>query len=229
MPQINKIVHLVRDSYEWCLSNYLYHIQYPTPEKFFKSINKNINSWFNEKELRFMSNEINLDFIYIQELINYVKSIYHCPSGKSYYQYLRSISPEKAIIIESTRFLLNNHVSAGCDHLRMAINSKYLNLYTNNVLTLNINDFREYNIDSTLKKLYLFFIGDEISKEKLKSISSEFNYNLKKNDKKGFITHNKVTHDTKNRLLNSLKENKEISFILNYINLITPTSYFAHN
>ena len=65
--------------------------------------------------------------------------------------------------------------------------------------------------------------------KKLKSISSEFNYNLKKNDKKGFITHNKVTHDIKNRLLNSLKENKEISFILNYINLITPTSYFAHN
>lgn len=230
MPQINKIIHLVRESYDWCLSNYLYHIQYPTPEKWFKKVNTDINQWFNEKELRFMCNEINLDFKHIQNLINYIKSVYNCPIGKNYYQYLRSICPKKGIIIETTRFLLNNKRTAGCDHLRMAINSKYLSSNTNKVLTLHMNDFRGNNIGSTLKKLFTFFVDDKILKTYLKGIKSDFKKKYKKTKKKKrkHITYNKVPQDYKKKLLNSLKKNKEISFILNFINLITPKSYFMN-
>lgn len=223
MPQISKIIHLVRCSYDWCLSNYLYHIQYPTPEKWFESVNININSWFNKDELLFMSDELNLDFAYIQKLINYIKSVYNCPPGKNYYQYLRSIPPEKGIIIETTRFLLNNNYHGGCDHLRMAINSKYLNYHSKNILTLHMNDFRENNIKPTLEKLFSFIIGYKISKKHLKSIVSDYKQTPKK---KNHVTYNKVSEDHKNKLLNSLKENKEISFILDYIDLLTPKSYF---
>ena len=224
MPEINKIIHLVRDSYEWCLSNYLYHIQDPTPEEWFKSINSNINSWFNEKELRFMSNELDLDFIHIEKLINYIKTIYDCPPKKNYYQYLKSIPAEKAIIIETTRFLLNNNFSGGCDHFRMAINSKYLNYRSNNVLTLHMNDFREDKRKFTLETLFLFCFDDKISKNYLNDIISNFEKKTDSKKKGNHFTHNKFSEEYKNNLINCLRKNEEISFILNYINILTPKS-----
>jgi hypothetical protein len=223
MPKINKVIHLVRDPYEWCLSNYLYHVQNPTPEKWFNKINTNINTWFNKKELLFMSNEINLDFVHIEELINYIKSVYNCHSDISYYQYLKSISPEKAIIIETTRFLLNNNYHGGCDHLRMAINSKYLNFHSKNVLTLHMNNFR-YNFEHLLKKLVSFIFVDKISKNKLKIINNDLKKKYNDSKKGNHVTYNKYSAAHKKKLLNVLKKNKNISFILNYIKNLTPKS-----
>ena len=145
----------------------------------------------------------------------------------THYQYLRSIPPQKGILIETTRFLLNNNYSAGCDHLRMAINSKYLDSTNNNILTLHMNDFKHNNIEPTLKVLFSFLFGDEMSKKYLKIVLCQYKKNYEQAKNKNHVTHNKYSENHKKKLLDLLRNNKEISLILDYINLKTPNSYFV--
>ena len=50
--KIDKVIHFIRDPYEQSVSNFTYHIQQPTPEKWFLKVSNNINSWFHNSILK---------------------------------------------------------------------------------------------------------------------------------------------------------------------------------
>ena len=224
MPKINKVIHFTRESYSWAISNYLYHTQQPTPEKWFLNINKDINTWFNVDELKFLSKKINLDYIYIDNLINHIKSIYNCPDNLSYYQYLISLPREDGIIIETTRFLLNNNYCAGCDYFRSYIISKNLEKHKNKVLNLKMSDFQDTNFEKTIKKLYLFiFDNKEVNFQKIfqklkevKMLQSKIKM-LKK--RATHFTQNLISKECREKIKKSLENDKHLSYILNYTNI----------
>jgi len=213
MPCINKIVHYVRESYDWCISNYLYHSRIPTPESFFLHIKPDIDDWYNEEELKFMVNQINLDYKYIHDLIDYIKSIYDCPKDKSYYEYLISLSLEKGLIIETCRFLLNN-----MDHYRMVIISQLLKPHSNTI-TLCMDNFRNSNISTTIPSLYKFIFDQQLLPAEYTNIITEYTDDYNNSNHK---THNSISSFKRNELVNVLKKENSISYILDYINLYTP-------
>lgn len=215
MPKINKVIHFVRESYDWCISNYLYHSRNPTPEDFFLHINTNVDEWYNEKELRFMTNQINLDYKYILDLIDFVKSIYNCPQNKSYYEYLISLSLEKGLIIETCRFLLNN-----MDHFRMIIISQLLRPYQN-VLTLYMNNFKKSNISTTIPLVYKFIFNKQLLSDNRDNIINEYSNDYNNSN---HITNNSISSLKREQLIDILRKEKSISNILDYINLNSPVS-----
>jgi len=224
MPKINKVVHFRRESYSWAISNYLYHTQQPTPEKWFLNINKDINTWFNVDELKFLSKKINLDYIYIDNLINHIKSIYNCPDNLSYYEYLISLPIEDGIIIETARFLLNNNYCAGCDYFRSYIISKNLEKHKNKVLNLKMSDFQDTNFEKTIKKLYLFiFDNNEVNFkkifQKLKEVKMLQSKKKMKRTSSSHYTKNLLTKKEREKILEKLKNDKDLSYILEYVNI----------
>ena len=106
MPTINKIVHFIRDPYDQCISNFLYHIQYPTPEKCGIWIDKpsetDIDNWFDKKALTYMTEKINLKSKDIYNLFYYLKKIYKCPKNISCYDYLKSLPLELILNLKLT-------------------------------------------------------------------------------------------------------------------------------
>ena len=212
MPNINKVVHFVREPYDWCISNYLYHTQKPTPEKWFLNVNNDINTWFDIKKLTFLADKINLDFKYIQNIIDYIKSIYDCDKNMSYYKYLLKCPKEKSLIIETSRFLLKC-----CDHFRMTIISKLLKPYKDIVKTFTINDFKEPNIKKTIPILTTFLFNNKLKSSNNKIINDYLNM-YHKSEKGNHVTHNIISKNDRLNLINVLKNNEHLSYLLNHLN-----------
>tara|TARA_A100001015_G_scaffold281933_1_gene345694 strand:+ start:437 stop:1231 length:795 start_codon:yes stop_codon:yes gene_type:complete len=164
-----KIVHFIRNAYQMCISSYLYHRQYPTPEKWVYTIdaekhNKNILNYM-IKDLDVTENDIN-------EVIKLIGKIYN--KEKSYYDNLRDLDEEQGLILEACRSIISNGAIAGGDILRM----KFLNNKLKDKDIININMEKMNNIstiESEIKKL-MEYIYDGKKNNELIFYKNEINF-----------------------------------------------------
>ena len=212
LPQVDQIVHFVRESYDHCISNYLYHVQYPTPESWFLKVPTDIDQWYNERELFFMANDIGLSNDVIVNLFEYLKRVYDCPSDMRYYDYLRSLSKEKGVVIETIRFILTVR-----DPLRMAMMANRLG-GMKHTRTVRMKDFKEGVVDQTISDMGQFLFGNDMTDEKTTSVINKYKMNYQSAKKGSHVTNNKITKEEKNELINVLMGVGPISIILDIVN-----------
>tara|TARA_Y200000002_G_C22684671_1_gene665511 strand:+ start:3562 stop:4461 length:900 start_codon:yes stop_codon:yes gene_type:complete len=211
---INKIIHFIRDPYSQSLSNFAYHTQSPTPEKWFLKIKNDKNKWFsNTQLLHVMLRILDIDLNIIEETKKYLKNNFKPDVSKSYYENLLLIKKNnicKAFIIETLRFIFETkHI------LKMACMIKINQKNRNKILYLKIEDFKN-DTHNTIKKFSNFIFSENIDN---KIILKKYNNNLNCTKKKG--THfNKMNSETKEKLINELKKNKIIFEIFHKVNRV---------
>lgn len=205
--KLNKIVHFVRDPFEQAISNFIYHTQVPTPEKWFLNINLDIDSWFNNEKLNLLFDFLRLNKQIIENSRKYLKKNYKFNKNKSYYSNLLQIKKnnlEKAIILETLRFIFcSSHV------LKMAIILKKNNKFKGRILNLFINDFNDNSINNTINRLSEFLFNTEIDN---RMIVNELKKSYKNQKNKGVHVNNK-SGEYKKKLENILKKQPIINRI----------------
>jgi hypothetical protein len=217
MPNINKIIHFIRDPYDQCISNFLYHIQEESPEEWFiNQIPIDYNYWFDEKILNYIFKKINinLDITTIKKAIGNIYDNYPKNNITNYYEYLKSMPPKIACILESLRFIFGS-----CEILREALIFQELKKNSKNiVLNVTLNDFKIYKLDDTIEKLNKFIFTTEIYNQiNILDIKNKIKKNYKLGLKGNHITFNKISKNDRKILYDSLREYKYISLILDHI------------
>ena len=211
--KIDKIIHFIRDPFEQSVSNFNYHIQQPTPEKWFLGVSNNTNNWFNDSILNFMFDMLELDRNLINESKKFLLDNYQLKNNISYYQNLINIKNtdiEKAIILETFRFIFDTgHI------LKMGCILKKNYKFKNRILNLKINDFHPNIVKKTITKLSEFLFEEKINNDEYTKKYLKIYYNRKK----GKHISNKSSNQKK-KLGRILKQNRIICTILNNINEI---------
>lgn len=159
--KFKKIIHFIREPYEQSISNYNYHVQYPTPEKWFLDIDNNTDRWFsNTKLLKLLFNILELDYDIIKLCKKRLKKIFKPKKSKTYLENLLNLSKENkenAIIVETFRFIFDTkHI------LKMASIIKLNEQNKDKFLYLKINDFKNDDINETIDKINKFIFEEEI-------------------------------------------------------------------
>ena len=154
-----KMIHFLRDPFDMIISAYLYHAQEEAPKKEIWLFRPNFNPCEVDHHLMFdvFAREIGVSYgsyQYISDLINgtirLCNELVHITDKNNipkYYQQLRSLPPEKAVLLEASRSILSN---TGGDILRMATNA----LYERN--TKNRNSYRVFLSDFPVGNLTKF-------------------------------------------------------------------------
>ena len=213
LNKIDKVVHFIRNPYEQAISNFNYHLQTPTPEKWFLNISNNYENWFsNIKMIKLLFHILDINIGLIEKAKIYLKENFTPNKNLSYYEnikVLRLTDESKALKIETLRFIFcTKHV------LKMAsiiINNKK----NNNLLYVNMNDFKKDKINHTITQLSSFLFRDELIDNK-RIINF---YNKEQENKNSEHISNK-TQQEKDNLKNSLFQNKVIKRIFNKISRI---------
>lgn len=127
-----KVIHLVRDPFALSVSNFVYHAQWPTPEKWVNTVDPCTEElWFERQSLgelvgpTLMAGEAPVVRAEdVGALHDICKGIYRNSGGKSkewsYYQHLRHLDSRKAIQLATTHMTIQG--LSGGDMLRMANN-----------------------------------------------------------------------------------------------------------
>lgn len=213
--KFTKIIHFIRDPYEQSISNFNYHLLEPTPENWFLNIDNDINNWFsNTKLLKLLFKILELDYDIIEFCKKYLKKIYKPKKGKTYYKNLlklREEDKENAIIIETLRFIFETkHILKMACIIKLNINNN------NNFLYLQINDFKNDNIDKTISKINKFMF----KKENINSKKIIKRYKKKYDSMKNGVHISNNTKEEKEELKHILYNNIYIRLIFNKVTKI---------
>lgn len=219
MPYITKVVHYVREPYDWCLSNYLYHVQRPSPEQWIFGINPDIDTWVDKDSMSYMLEEIGLEMKDVDAILDMLKTFYKCPNGMKYRKYLINLPIEKGLLVETARYLINNNTASGCDHLRAAIMTKYLKKCDQNkVMTMHMTDFREDKIKNSIKKIGDNYVeGGDLSEQSCDNVYTKFKRDYERTKRGNHYTQKNISKKEKQRLVTILKEDPAISKLLNRV------------
>ena len=106
------------------------------------------------------------------------------------------------------------------DHFRMVIISQLLEPHKN-VLTLYMNNFRKSNIYTTIPVVYKFIFNKELLDDNRNNIINDYSNDYNNSN---HITNNMISSLERKQLIDTLKNQKPISNILNFINLKSPVS-----
>ena len=205
-----KIVHFTRDPYKMCISSYLYHKQYPTPEKWVYRLN--IYN-YDIDIISYMIEILGLKKTDILNILNYIKSIYI--ENKTYYDNLRLLDLEKGIQLEACRSIISNGIIAGGDTLRMGYYNELLKKRSN-CLKVKMANFNNKKIHQSINNIIKFLFNDNTFDSTI--ISNELLLIQKYKEKNGnHITKNKCTKEEKEYMKNILKNNLYIKKIFSKI------------
>lgn len=211
--KIDKIIHFIRDPFEQSVSNFTYHTQQPTPEKWFLTVSNNTNSWFHDSILYFMFDMLELDRNLVDQSKKFLLDNYKLQNNLSYYKNLMIIKNkdiESAIILETFRFIFDtSHI------LKMGCILKKNYKFKNRILNLKITDFHPNVVKKTIIKLSKFLFEEKINNDEY----TQRYLKIYQNRKKGNHISNKSSNQKK-KLGRILKNNKIIFTILNRINEI---------
>ncbi len=109
LNKIDKVVHFIRNPYEQAVSNFNYHLQTPTPEKWFLNISNNYENWFsNITMIKLLFNILDINVGLIEKAKIYLKENFKPNKNLSYYEnikLLRLTDESKALKIETLRFI----------------------------------------------------------------------------------------------------------------------------
>ena len=128
-----KIIHLIRNPFDMAFSNWIYHAQDPTPEKWVKKVNPcdegPSESW-NDQSLADMvwpaltmgDNPImqSPDFVTLHSICLYLYKTSDKSKKWSFYKHLRNLDPQNALELATTHMMVQGRT--GGDILRMANN-----------------------------------------------------------------------------------------------------------
>ena len=132
-----KIIHLVRNPYSLAVSNWVYHAQYPTPEKWVKDVHPCIEErWFDAQAYRdlvqstlLVGNDPIMRFADFDELRAMCTLLYQTGDASkggsknrpwNYYTHLRHLDPRDALAMATGHMLIQG--ITGGDIVRMANN-----------------------------------------------------------------------------------------------------------
>jgi hypothetical protein len=127
-----KVVHFVRDPYDYVISAYLYHSQQPPPpEKFVRQrkynpclVSNPLLGHYIDELNAFGENAVKLSFL-LNETESLCRQIFR--SGPFHKELIRlsNVSPnaKDALLLEAARSLISDERDAGADLLRMAVNA----------------------------------------------------------------------------------------------------------
>ena len=169
-----KIIHFVRNPYDMVLSNYLYHSQEPTPEKWVHEDDPCM-TWYESKETlasnvlpSIGTEEVNDKYFY--NIFKMCRSLFQSKSSmwnSTFYEHLLELDPGEGLRLATAQMVAasgyaNRH-KAGGDIARMANNIvklKELQSYMPSeveVLTLSTEEFITTTANSTMKFLDFVF------------------------------------------------------------------------
>lgn len=183
-----KIVHFVRDPFDYIISAYLYHIQHPPPPERFVRYHrydpclfnsKLINHYINEFDYfhynkTFIENHINMTFILCRSLF----------SKAPFYKELNRLividdngnkDVTKSLKLEAVRCLISDEIDAGADILRMAVNSlrdkEAGNKYSKRIFLSDFSSNNSSKWNDTTINLIKFLLNNE-NNSQLKYLSN---------------------------------------------------------
>jgi hypothetical protein len=180
-----KIIHFVRNPFDMALSNYLYHSQEPTPEKWVHkddpchAVYKNGKTLASNVLPSIGTDEINEE--YFSNIVKMCRSLFQSDSSmrnSTFYEHLIELDSWDGLRLATAQMIAasgdaNNHMAGG-DVARMANNIvkfKELQSYMSSdveVLTLSTEEFIHSAAESTMKFLDFVFGANNtiISREK---------------------------------------------------------------
>lgn len=128
-----RVVHLVRDSFDWCLSAYLYHSQSPIPVRERKWIDKHDPDPCRIRDNTFAKQILHIDLESVSALC---QSLVKESAQSSLYKQLQSLSRPQGLMLEAARGLLGARHG---DLMRMAHNTYISNRWQ--VQTYKLSQF----------------------------------------------------------------------------------------
>ena len=171
-PPCTKVVHMIRNPFDWVLSNYLYHSQDPTPEAW---VNELVTDpcVHSEESLDIISNITQLDRHLLDGIIRRCKHLYSKGNGTSYYDSLSNLDSYDGLQLATAHFLISNHWASGGDPVRMAANAVMLHASSGTeILTVDMADWL-HDMKSTSKAVLDFLFSEDAMAEDVKlNISS---------------------------------------------------------
>ena len=166
-PPCTKVVHMARNPFDLVLSNYLYHLQDPTP-----------GAWANElvtdpcvhseESLDTICNITQLDRHLLDGIIRRCKYLYNKANGTSYYDSLSNLDSYDGLQLATAHFLISNHWASGGDPIRMAANAVMLHASSGTeILTVDMADWL-HDMKSTSKAVLDFLFSEAAMTEDVK-------------------------------------------------------------
>lgn len=242
-----KIVHFVRNPYDMVMSNYFYHSQDPTPEKWVH-VDDPCEQFYDDGET-LTSHVVNTLAL---ELDEEVESMQHVMDGivamcrelyqskeplkeASFYEHLRELDQYDGLRLATAQMtvssgLANRHLAGG-DILRMANNLiKFKHLRDastpNNrieLLTVSMDDFIKNTADNTHKFLNFVFGEDDsiIPNEVRRKAAQKQEYKYERKKGRAHVTQTNPEDKTKKEALREMmKGDLQLSSILNQTDIL---------
>ena len=166
-----KIVHMVRDVIDMALSNYLYHSQDPTPEIWVK---KKFNPCFMDQTMmNYVLPVVNVSRTEIDKVQHMCNQYFmmnrnaNQTKTRTFYDILRSLHAFDGLRFATAQFAISANQKSGGDLLRMPNNIIRLNEFTNNTLTVGMNQVVS-NMRSSVLEIANFIFDEIIQNENSK-------------------------------------------------------------
>jgi len=243
-----KIVHFIRNPFEMTMSNYFYHSQDPTPEKWVHTDEPCQHLYKNKESLSshvmptlstWMSNRTltvpKVTQTDLHDIVDMCKSLFqtnHTLKDASFYEHLLKLDQSDALRLATAQMTIasgaaNKH-SAGGDILRMTNNIiRFQNLQASSsnvqVMSLGMGDFITDTKEATLKFLNFIFGDDEkITYEmRLQAATDRAKAYEKQSKHSHHITSaNSKVAESKEVLRQMLKRDKHLGSILNLTEIL---------
>jgi len=150
-PNNTRIVHMVRDTYDWIISSFLYHTQDPTPER--ELINFypcKTSHWLDS-----MRTILGLKWDAISKVVSLCEDLNG--GSRRYIHMLRTLSVSDALRLEAARLII-----CEADILRLPNNIIRLRESNTHVLTV---EMKQWYTDGTFLEVLQFLFGNSIQRE----------------------------------------------------------------
>lgn len=232
-----KIIHFVRNPFDMALSNYLYHSQDPTPEKWVHVDDPCHVMYDRRGEETVASNVLpsigtdEVDEEYFHNIVKMCKSLFQSsPSMKNstFYEHLRQLDSWDGLRLSTAQMIAasgyaNKHLAGG-DVLRMANNIvKFKELQRSNVtdvkvLTLSTEHFINNTLNSTIKFFDFIFGSDNTI------ISRERKWEAARSQHESFdrVAKRSSAHITQNTTFQEKKSREKLKELLRSDKILAP-------
>lgn len=216
-----KIVHMVRDVIDMALSNYLYHSQDPTPEMW---VNKNFNPCFMDQTMmNYVLPVVNVSRTEIDK-VQYMCNQYFMlnrnanqTKTRTFYNILRSLPAYDGLRFATAQFTISAKQESGGDLLRMPNNIIRLNEFTNNTLTVGMNQVVSNMRSSVLDIANFIFDGiiqNENSKLELSTTIADRMKNLYDGKRGSHVTQGILSAEDRKKLKAKLEKDIVLAPVL---------------
>jgi hypothetical protein len=207
IPANTRILHFFRDPYDMALSNYLYHSQNPTPEKWVLEHNPCL---YNEESVELVLSELDLSRDVLQKVIDMCYN-YTANNPMQYYRHLRSLPTYDGLRLATAQQTIEGR--RGMDILRMPNNMRRLQRAKADVMLLDMSDWLENPRETTLKGLN-FLYGPFISEQTKLKIANAMVGSFASNKVRPHYTHGKLKNDDRVSLVERLSRDDTLGPVL---------------